>query len=53
MELQRSEINELRTDVKELSKLMTEVALQKQRLDMHAAQLEEINEYMRRRRSAS
>lgn len=53
METQRSELNELRGSVKELSRLMTEVALQKQRLDMHQAQLEEFGEYIRWRRSTA
>ena len=47
MVLQREQIEALQGDVKELSKLMVEVALQKQRLDMHAAQIEELSEQWR------
>ena len=47
--LQREQIEALQGDVKELSKLMVEVALQKQRLDMHAAQIEELSEQWRLR----
>lgn len=49
MELQRDQIVTLQDDVKELNKLLTEVALQKQRLDMHSAQIEELSEHRRRR----
>ncbi len=52
MLLQRAQITELQEDVKELNKVMTEVALQKQRLDMHSAQIEELSEWVRRRRSS-
>ena len=44
MAMQREQIISLKDDVKELNKLMTDVALQKQRLDMHAAQLAALEE---------
>ena len=52
MSMQRDHIATLQDDVKELNKLLTEVALQKQRLDMHAAQIEDLSDQVRRRSSS-
>jgi len=50
MDMQRLQIKELQADVKELNKLMMEVALQKQRLDIHGAQIIELQDEARRPR---